>query len=181
MDKPKNLTNEEISLAMNSFSNEVKSHTGTFPVLIIDDDTWIQRIICHYLQSWGFKTISALDAFDGIALAIKHRPIMVMLDIVMPEVNGDILLKMFKKIDLTKDIPILIISSNLNHDVLGNTYKSGAAGFISKPFSQQILFEKVRDCLGPSMFQTIKPENLETPPIENDIKEIDDTNEAKEA
>lgn len=162
MEEQKPLNNVEVEMAVNGLTSEEKKSADSYPILIIDDDRWIQRIIAHYLQSWGFKTYSAFNAYDGIALALKHRPTLIILDIIMPEVEGDILLKMLKRIDLTAEIPILIMSSNLNMDILGKTYKDGALAFIAKPFSQQILFEKVRDCMGPAIFNELytKTESL---------------------
>lgn len=155
MSQDEPLTNSNINDALEQLDSE-KQTQDNFKILIIDDDSWIHRIMGHYLQSWGFTPISAMDAFEGIALAIKHRPILIILDIVMPEVKGDSLLKMLKAIDLTTDIPVLILSGNLNMDILGSTFKKGAAGFIAKPFTQEILFDKMRDCLGPTVFTKLK-------------------------
>ena len=69
---------------------------------------------------------------------------------------------------MTNEIPILIMSSHLNMDILGKTYKDGAVAFIAKPFSQQILFEKVRDCIGPAIFNELYTKT-ETLSNENDI------------
>ena len=169
-------TNTEIEKEAKKLGAEKENFSESFPILIIDDDSWIQRILSHHLQDWGFKTYTALDAFEGLAFAIKHKPLLILLDIVMPELNGDVLLKMLKKIEITSNIPTLIISSNLNRDLLGETYKSGAAGFISKPFSQQILFEKIRDCLDPLILNKMKSD---VKPLSS-IKEIADGNEKKE-
>ena len=98
MEGQKPFTNLEIEIAVTDLSSTEKKAAESYPILIIDDDIWIQRIICYYLQNWGFKTYSAYNAFDGLALAIKHRPTLIVLDIIMPEVEGDILLKMLKRI-----------------------------------------------------------------------------------
>jgi len=153
------LSNQQVDEAVKTLNPE-EHPVDKFPVLIIDDDSWIHRIIGHYLQSWGFSPISAFDAIEGIALAIKHRPLVIFLDIIMPEVKGDTLLKMLKKIDLTVDIPVLILSGNLNVDILSSTYKKGAAGYIAKPFTQELLFEKLKECLGPAIFNNANIKNL---------------------
>lgn len=156
------LTNPEIEKAIQSLDKEKPNiDDGSFPVLIVDDDKWIHRVLSHYLRSWGFEPYSAYDAIEGVALAIKHRPILILLDIVMPEVKGDIMLRMLKKIEITTDIPIIVISGNLNTEVLGNTFKNGAAGFLTKPITQQVLQDKVSECLGPAIFTDIKPEDAQ--------------------
>ncbi len=172
MEKQKPLTNPEIQKVIEQMPS-MKTVNESHSILIIDDDTWIQRIISHYLQSWGFKTYSALDAYEGISLAIKHRPVLIILDIIMPEVEGDIVLKMLKRIEMIADVPVLVISSNLNLEVLGHTFRDGAAGFISKPFSQQILYEKIKSCLSPTIFNQIERTHHQlasTPDINDAVK-----------
>lgn len=139
---------------------------SSFPILIIDDDNWIHRIIGHYLQTWGFTPISALDAIDGIAKAIKIKPILILLDIVMPEVKGDTLLKMLKAIDITADIPVLILSGNLNVDILSNTYKRGAVGYIAKPFTQETLFNKIKEALSSEIIQKMNLNDITSNPTQ---------------
>lgn len=120
---------------------------GKFDVLIIDDDQWMHRILTHYLKELGLNVNSSYDAFDGIAKAVQSPPVLIMLDILMPEVRGDVLLKMLKKINVTSKVPILIMSGNLNKFILGETYKNGASAFISKPFSKELVFEKIKECI----------------------------------
>ncbi len=154
------LTNPEIEKAIRGFEKEAPQKTEAFPVLIIDDDQWIHRVLTHYLRGWGFYPYSAFDAFEGLAMAIKHRPILILLDIVMPEVKGDVLLKMLKKIELTASIPTIVISGNLNTEILGNTFKNGAVGFLTKPITQTVLQEKIAECLGPAIFTEMMPETV---------------------
>ncbi len=150
MEEKKNLTNSEILGAVRELDQNRKDSDGNHPILLIDDDKWIHRVVCHYLKSWGFSPISAFDPIEGIAMAVKHRPLLILLDIVMPEVKGDVLLKMLKKIELTSNIPIIIISGNLNTEILGLTFRDGALDFISKPIKEDILYEKINSAITPN-------------------------------
>ena len=123
-----------------------------YKILTIDDDKWIQRIFTQYLNLWGFKHLVAMDAVSGLNLAVKEKPLIIFLDIVLPEITGDLALQFFKGLEDTKDIPVVIISANLSKELLRITHKNGASGFISKPFNQEILFEKVREYLDPGIF-----------------------------
>lgn len=127
-----------------------------YPVLVIDDDTWMQRIIPNYTRAWGFKPISAMTPFEGLAKAIKFRPILIFLDIVMPDVNGDIVLKMLKAIELTRHIPVIMISGNLNKSYVRELIVAGAAGFVSKPFTQKILLDKIQQVVDPHILDKLK-------------------------
>lgn len=150
MEDKKNLSNSEILGAITELDQNRKDSDGKFPVLLIDDDKWIHRVVCHYLKSWGFSALSAFDPIEGLAMAVKYRPILILLDIVMPEVKGDILLKMLKKIELTSNIPIIIISGNLNTEILGLTFRDGAHDFITKPIKEDILYEKINSAITPN-------------------------------
>jgi len=114
----------------------------SYPILVIDDDRWIQRIFSQYLKNWGFEYISASNSFEGLDLAIKHKPLVIFLDIIMQDVTGDITLKFIRGVESISNTPVVIISGNLNKDVLKSTYKDGATGFISKPFTKEILYQK---------------------------------------
>jgi len=122
-----------------------------YKILTIDDDKWIQRIFTQYLNLWGFKHLVAMDAVSGLNLAVKEKPLLIFLDIVLPEITGDLALQFFKGLEDTKDIPVVIISANLSKELLRITHKNGASGFISKPFNQEILFDKVREYLEPGI------------------------------
>lgn len=147
------------------------SEDANYAVLIIDDDQWIARVISHYVQKWGFKPMSATDPIDGLAMAIKHRPILIFLDVYMPEINGYTMLKMFKKIEYTQEIPVIIISGNLSKEILQSALKLGAAGFISKPISEQILYEKFQEALHPEHKDMIEVQLSDLSPddIQQDI------------
>lgn len=132
----------------------------SYPILIIDDDRWIQRIFAQYLKSWGFDHIVATNPFEGLDLAIKKKPIMIFLDIIMPYVTGDITLKFLKGVEEVKDIPVVIISGNLNKEVLKTTYKDGATGFISKPFTKDILYSKIWEVVDPSIIKRMIKDGL---------------------
>ena len=136
---------------------------ASFQILIIDDDKMIQSLFRNYLESWGFNVINVYDPFEGVANAIRHRPILIILDIFMPELDGEKLLKLLKIIDMTSNIPIIIVSANLNMDILSSTYKHGASGFLSKPFTQKDLFEQIKKVISPALFKRMKLEGINIP------------------
>ena len=156
MNDSKPLSNDEIKHVVGGLPAKHMPDKDSYLILVIDDDKWIHRLLCRHLNSWGFATMNAYGPIKGIAMAIKNRPMLIFLDIVMPDVNGNILLKMLKAVDLTADIPVIMLSGNLNLEILANTFKDGASGFVSKPFDEEILIEKLNDCLGPVTFNKIR-------------------------
>ncbi len=119
-----------------------------YPALVIDDDVWMQRIISKVLEGFGFTTYIASNGFDGVALALEHRPLVIFLDIMMPELSGHLTLKMLKRLRSTKDIAVIMISALSDAENLGLAVKMGAVGFISKPFTRATVLDKLRNILG---------------------------------
>lgn len=137
----KSLLEEKLSELEKQKSNLI------FKVLVIDDDVHILKLFERYLQSMGFQVLKATNPFTGIALAVKHNPALILLDIYLPEVQGDVILKILKNIEITASIPIIIVSANLNKDLLNSTYSEGAGAFLSKPFTKEDLVRNVRKLL----------------------------------
>jgi len=71
-------------------------------IIIIDDDIWMQRILSKTLQNLGFTIYIAANGFDGVALAVEHRPVLIISDILMQELSGHLTLRMLKTIKTTK-------------------------------------------------------------------------------
>jgi PleD family two-component response regulator len=127
-----------------------------YSLLIIDDDIWMQRILSKTMNSYGFKkAFLASNGFDGVALAVEHRPTLIFLDILMPELSGHLTLKLLKKIKLTRDIPVLVVSALSDVENLGMAVKSGISGFISKPFTRATIYEKLVDVFGKEQLDMI--------------------------
>ncbi len=124
-------------------------------ILIIDDDVWMQRILSRTLEGMGFKTYLAQNGYDGLSLAVEHEPMLVFLDIVMPEITVHTLLKIMKRIKLLRDIPILMVSGFSDTENLTLAIRMGAAGFVSKPFIKGTIVDKMRDVLGAELMDDV--------------------------
>ena len=155
MNKSGHLNNEEIKVVIEDLGLQQSTELVAYTILVIDDDKWIHRLLCRLLDAWGFHTISSYDPIEGISMAIKYRPMFIFLDIVMPDISGDVVLKILKAVEITADIPVIMLSGNLNMELLASTFKDGASGFVSKPFDEDILFEKINELIGPVTFNKI--------------------------
>ena len=82
------------------------------PILVIDDDKEVRYTIGQYILSWGYEVIFAEDGDKGIQMAIDKQPFAITLDIMMPNKDGWSVLKELKENEVTKDIPLIIISIN---------------------------------------------------------------------
>lgn len=109
--------------------------------LIIDDDKWTRTLLLRFLKEFKIHSLEADNPYSGISLAFKEKPNIIFLDIYLPEINGDKILKILKELDVTKNIPVIMVSGNFNKELLHDTYTRGAAGFISKPFNREVVKE----------------------------------------
>mgnify|MGYP001549817200 CR=1 FL=1 len=160
---------DDSDVSSSSSDEAIAPSLDKYKILIIDDDRWIQRIFSQYLNSWGFTHVQASDAFEGLDLTIKEKPLIVFLDIIMPDVSGDITLKFIRNIESIKNTPVVIISGNLNKDVLKNTYRDGASGFISKPFTKDVLLQKVMEVLPKPVYNRMIKDNVLSAEARNKI------------
>lgn len=109
-------------------------------VLVIDDEADIREIVRLYLIGEGLEVIEAENGQEGILKALREKPDLIVLDIMMPGINGFEVAKHLKDDPNTKDIPIIILSV-LAYD---SQYRHGILDYISKPFRQEELVGIVR-------------------------------------
>lgn len=116
-------------------------------ILVIDDDTAINELIKVNLELEGHNVLQAYDGIKGFALCKQETPSLVVLDVMMPEVDGFTVAQRIRKNDETKDIPILMLTalSQLNDKV--NGFNIGVDDYLVKPFEMEELKVRVRALL----------------------------------
>lgn len=132
-------------------------------ILIIDDDPSIVELIKINLELIGHETITATDGIKGVALCFQELPDLVILDVMMPEVDGFTVAKRIRNNKATENIPILMLTAlgMLNDKVKG--FNSGVDDYLVKPFELEELKVRVRALLkrGNSILPSIAiPETL---------------------
>ena len=116
-------------------------------ILVIDDDTAINELIKINLELAGYSVIQAYDGIKGFALAKQELPSLVVLDVMMPEVDGFTVAKRIRENQDTKAIPIFMLTalSQLNDKV--NGFNIGVDDYLVKPFEIEELLVRVRALL----------------------------------
>ncbi|GBD86998.1 autoinducer 2 sensor kinase/phosphatase LuxQ [bacterium BMS3Abin03] len=102
------------------------------PILVIDDDQEVRYTIGQYLTSKGYDVIFAENGTKGVQMAVNHQPFAITLDVMMPHKDGWSVLKELKENEVTKDIPVIMISINGDKKV---GYGLGAFEYFIKPIS----------------------------------------------
>ncbi len=103
-------------------------------ILIIDDDALIQKMAATLLEKKLYKVILASDGKSGIAAARKKKPDVILLDVMMPEVDGYEVLRQLKSNGRTKDIPVIMVSGKRETVDKVKGLESGTSDYITKPF-----------------------------------------------
>lgn len=113
----------------------------------MDDETAI-RLICRLnLRSAGFDTLEASDGVSALALARAERPDLILLDIMLPELDGWSVAEELAANDETREIPILFLSARSESGDQRRGHATGAVGYITKPFDPLEMTNTVRDVL----------------------------------
>ena len=116
-------------------------------ILVVDDDAATNTFIRFLLEEEDFEVLSTTDGREALALAATHRPDVITLDILMPEVNGYQVLRKLKENPLTAEIPVCI-TSIIEEKAEG--YRLGAIDYITKPFDSEQLLEAIHRILSPT-------------------------------
>lgn len=113
-------------------------------ILVVEDETSLRELYRLALEQAGFAVFSASDGEAGFRLAQVERPGLILLDILMPKVDGYHMLKRLKQDPLTKDVPVVIFSNLSQQEEIEKGLKLGAKDFIIKSsITPKELVEKV--------------------------------------
>ncbi|NOX42215.1 MAG: response regulator [Gammaproteobacteria bacterium] len=116
-------------------------------ILIVDDSRTVVHVLKTLLVKAGFKALTAMTGEQGISMAKIHKPDLILMDLVMPGINGFQATRMIRQDPLIKDIPIVIISGNEQAAEKFWGIRIGANGFLAKPITREKFFETIDEIL----------------------------------
>lgn len=106
-------------------------------ILIIDDDMHIGNMIAEMLTIEGYRILRAYSGTEALLVLAKERPDLILLDLMLPGLKGEEVLKEIK------GIPVIVVSARIDIDTKVDLLLSGAADYITKPFSQKELLARI--------------------------------------
>jgi len=119
-------------------------------ILVVDDEIYIVHILDFSLGMEGYEVLTALDGEQALEKARAEHPDLVVLDIMMPKLDGYETCKMLKADPNTKDIPVILLSAKGRNVDQKVGFEVGADDYITKPFSPRKLVERINTILGQS-------------------------------
>ena len=103
-------------------------------VLVVDDDPIMHRVLQHYMERNGYEMLNATNGREALELADRKRPQLIVLDVLMPEMNGLTALRQLKENERTRNIPVIIVTVSADRATYMESEVLGAAAFLLKPF-----------------------------------------------
>jgi CheY-like chemotaxis protein len=123
---------------------ESSMHIGDSPtVLVIDDEPIIRRLILITLNTVGFRGLEAKNGPDAFFILKDVSPNIILLDVMMPYMNGYEVCRRLKSDPTTSHIPVILVTALTCLDSRKQGFAAGADGFISKPFSKSKLLSGI--------------------------------------
>ncbi|OGD18114.1 MAG: hypothetical protein A2W03_14680 [Candidatus Aminicenantes bacterium RBG_16_63_16] len=117
---------------------------GIKRILVVDDDLTTVKIIAHFLEKENYRVSTSLSGLDGLKKALKEAPDLILLDVMMPDLNGFQFLSIYRKGEDNARTPVVFLSSLAEEADVLKGLETGAADYITKPFSPQVLMAKVK-------------------------------------
>lgn len=110
-------------------------------ILVVDDELLIRNVIKEYLLNEGYKVLEAKDGFDALRVISDNKVDLIVLDIMMPKMDGFTCLSEIRK---TKNIPVIMLSARKEETDKLNSFDLGVDDYVTKPFSPKELVARVK-------------------------------------
>lgn len=120
-------------------------------ILIIEDDFFIRELYERQFNKEGYKVMSAEDGPTGLVLASQEKPDLILLDIMLPKLNGLDLLRTLKSKPETQNIPVILLTNLGQESVIKEGFDLGAASYLIKAaYTPSQIIDEVKNFLNDS-------------------------------
>ncbi len=113
-------------------------------VLIADDEEDIKIILSMYLENMGYEIVTAYDGLDALEVIKERMPDVILMDIMMPTLDGIEVVRQIKAIDGLKDIPVIMLTAAAHSSMVEKAMAAGAVDYIAKPFEPEKVDEVIQ-------------------------------------
>jgi CheY-like chemotaxis protein len=112
-------------------------------VLLVEDTESVSMLVCDYLVHHGYRVVTAKDGFDGLTQAVKHHPDIILMDVMMPEMDGLETTRRLRSIPELKNVPIIALTALAMTGDRERCIAAGMNDYLSKPVQLQELLSMV--------------------------------------
>ncbi len=141
-----------------------------FKILVVDDSDLILHALKNFFREYQLEVVTCHDGLEGVQQAIEIKPTLIILDLLMPNLDGVKMLKVIKLMKDVKDIPVIVISGNTNKRNVLAAIEAGAEKVLSKPLKKELLKKSISEVLGPEFLKKVK--KPESTSLSKDDKEF---------
>ena len=114
-------------------------------ILIVEDDDAIRDIVRYALESNGFQNVlSVADGEEGLNIALREHPALILLDLMLPKMDGLEVCRRLKGSENLRDVPVIMLTAKSEESDIVLGLELGAVDYITKPFSTKVLVARVR-------------------------------------
>ena len=117
-------------------------------ILIVDDESSMVEMVKMRLEANNYEVLAAYDGQSGLETAKKEKPDLIILDLMLPRIDGYKVCRMLKFDEKYKMIPIIMFTARAQETDKKTGEEVGADAYITKPFEAQILLGKIKELLG---------------------------------
>lgn len=121
--------------------------TDSRTILLVDDEPDLVQLVSVRLQAAGYQVITASDGQQALDAVKQTRPDLIILDLMLPKVDGYKVCRLLKFDDRYKKIPILVFTARAQDGDIRLATECGADAYLTKPFEAQTLLSKLRDLM----------------------------------
>jgi two-component system alkaline phosphatase synthesis response regulator PhoP len=127
----------------------------TKKILVVEDEAELTNAIQIRLEQAGYEVLIAYDGKEGLEKAREENPDLIVLDLMLPKMDGYKVCRMLKFDAKYKKIPVVMLTARTQEKDESLGYEVGADVFITKPFKYQVLLSKIRELLGEGDLKTL--------------------------
>jgi len=127
-----------------------------YTILVADDDEDLFEALNFTLSQSHYQIIQAKDGAEAVSKALELHPDLILLDIIMPNVDGLTACRKIKTTEETKDIPSIMLTAKDGVKDVADAFQAGANDYIVKPFEMEQVLEKIEEFLGSKVKEKTK-------------------------
>jgi len=131
-------------------------------ILVVEDEKYVRENIVELLTCEGYNCLVAEDGLSAINVLSKELPDLILTDLLMPRLNGFELYKMFKEMEIEKNIPFIFLTAKNDDETLNYAMQLGADDFLVKPYKAENLLQRIKTRLLKQQVIDLSLEKLKT-------------------